>query len=274
MKIEKKRYLSYRFMPMIILSYLFINLYFVMSGASWCKSQGCEISKSLLNIEQTELYTLAIGIFLFLLLVGINIIKKGSQTLEKVYNFGIFAVMLCETILLGYLYFKTGTLCISCFIFYILVIINFVMIGDISKVLVIPCMLIALALLNLDVSTSSNKSLESKYTLLQSSSCEHCKEVKEFLDSNKIQYKKEDYTLYSGLFSSLNITKIPLMLVKNNENNILILNGVSQIEEYIKNNEISVDTQTLDVITHDISFKEKQGCEIDFLKQGLENCKE
>ena len=63
MQKNMKRHLSYRFMPMIILSYLFINLYFVMTGASWCKSEGCEISKSLLNIEQIDLYYLAIAVF-------------------------------------------------------------------------------------------------------------------------------------------------------------------------------------------------------------------
>jgi len=273
MQSDTKRYLSYRFMPMIILSYLFINLYLVMTGSTWCKSEGCEVSKSLLNIEQTELYTLAIGAFLVLLIIGINILKKGSIQLEKLYRFGIFTVMICETILLGYLYLKSGTLCISCFIFYLLVIINFILLGNITKLFLLPFILVALALLDFDVSSSSNKSLTSKYTLLQSEVCEHCKEVKAFLNENEIKYAKEDYTLYSGLFTSLNITKIPLLLVKNNENNILILNGVSEIKRYINQHEVISNININKSSSTVISFQEKEGCEIDFIKEDLENCK-
>jgi len=116
---------------------------------------------------------------------------------------------------LSYLYFKSGTLCISCLIFYILVIINYLLLDIKSKnVLVIPFLIASIALLDLDVNTTSNESISSKYTLLQSQTCEHCKKVKEYLNDNSIEYKKEDYAKFSGLFSSLNITKIPVMIVK------------------------------------------------------------
>jgi uncharacterized membrane protein len=243
-----------------------------MTGSTWCKSEGCEVSKSLLTIEQTELYSLAIGVFLVLLIIGIKILKNGSEKLENLYKFGIFTMMICETILLGYLYFKSGTLCISCFVFYLLIIINFVMIGNSTKLLLIPFILVSLSLLDLNVSTASNKSLTAKYTLLQSEVCEHCKEIKKFLNENKITYIKEDYTLYSGLFSSLNITKIPLLLVKNNENNILILNGVSEIKTYINEYDFNKNTPIKRTSTQVISLQEKEGCELNFIKKDLENC--
>jgi len=274
MQMDRKQYFTYKFMPLIILSYLFINLYFVMTGSSWCESEGCEVSKSLLKIEQTELYSLAIAVFLVLLIVGTNILKQESLILKKFFAFTLFTVMICETILLGYLYFKSGTLCISCFIFYLLVIINFTLMGKSVKILVIPFILVALALLDLDVSNSENKSLDSKYTLLQSTVCPHCAEIKSFLDEKEITYKKENYEDYNGLFSALNITKIPLLLVKNNENNIVILNGVNEIKKYIEVHELSTPSSSLNIVPQEFSFEEKEGCEINFLKQGLENCKE
>lgn len=272
-----KKHLSYRFMPMIILSYLFINLYLIMIGSTWCKSEGCEVSKSLLKIEQTDLYTLAIIAFGVLLLIGLKILKTDSEKLKELYKLGVFAIMICETIFLSYLYFKTETLCISCFIFYVLVIINYLLI-DVKdkKVFIIFFIIAALGLLKLDVNTKSNPSISSKYTLLQSPTCEHCKKVKSFLKENKIEYSKEEYSKYSGLFSSLNITKIPVMIVKKNENNLLILNGVTEILEYLTLNDLQTTTSKQEVIPSSqntqISLEQKEGCEIDFLKNELENC--
>jgi len=275
-----KKHLTYRFIPMVILSYLFINLYLVMTGATWCKSEGCEVSKSLLNIEQTDLYSLAIVAFIVLLVIGLQILKIDSKKLKELFKFGLFTIMMCETILLSYLYFKTGTLCISCFIFYTLVVINFIILDTRSKtVFVIPFMIGAFAMLDLDTNTTSNESLQSHYTLLQSPSCEHCKKVKEYLKENKIEYKKEDYTKYSGLFSSLNITKIPVMLVKSNDNNFILLNGVSEILNYLDTNEIQKLEEKMEEniqsysSSNQISFDTKEGCEIDILKNTLENCR-
>jgi len=264
-------------MPMIILSYLFINLYLIMIGSSWCQSEGCEVSKSLLNIEQTDLYTLAIVAFGVLLITGLNILKTDSLKLKEFYKFSIVTIMICETILLSYLFFKSGTLCISCFIFYVLVIINYLLLDIQSKkIFVIPFIIATIGLLDLNIDTKSNESITSRYTLLQSENCEHCKKIKEYLKDNSIEYRKEEYTKYSGLFSSLNITKIPVMIVKNNENNLLILNGVSEITDYL---EINEGENNLPVISHstvqknDFSLNEaKEGCEIDFLKNDLENC--
>lgn len=264
-------------MPMIILSYLFINLYLIMIGSSWCQSEGCEVSKSLLNIEQADLYYLAIGAFGVLLLTGLKILKTDSIKLKEFFKFSVFTIMICETVLLSYLYFKSGTLCISCFIFYLLVICHYLLLNIKSKnILVIPFIIATIAILDLNVNTTSNDSINSKYTLLQSQTCEHCKKVKEYLKDNSIEYKKEDYAKYSGLFSSLNITKIPVMIVKNNENNLLILNGVSEITNYLDTN---VEKDVLPIISHSsvqnndfILSEKKEGCEIDFLKKELENC--
>jgi glutaredoxin len=250
-----------------------------MIGLSWCKSEGCEVSKSLLNIEQTDLYSLAIIAFGVLLLVGLKIIKTDSVRLKEFFRFSILVIMLCETILLSYLYFKSGTLCISCFIFYLLVISNYLLLNLKSKnIFVIPFLIACMAVLDLNVNTTSNDSITSKYTLLQSESCEHCKKVKTYLKENSITYKKEDYAKYSGLFSSLNITKIPVLIVKNNENNLLILNGVSEITNHFtttnnsKKLPINIDTYTEN---KGFSFSEpKEGCEVDFLKKDLENCEE
>lgn len=264
-------------MPMIILSYLFINLYLIMIGSSWCQSEGCEVSKSLLNIDQTELYALAIGAFGVLLITGLNILKKDSSKLKKFYKFSLFTIILCETILLSYLYFKSGTLCISCFIFYLLVIINYLILDIKSKnIFVIPFLIASIGLLDLDVITTPNESINSKYTLLQSENCEHCLKVKEYLKDNTIEYKKEDYAKYSGLFSSLNITKIPVMIVKNNENNLLILNGVGEITDYLDINEkrnVLPTTSHRTIQKNNFTLTEnKEGCEIDFLKKELEDC--
>jgi glutaredoxin len=279
MENKKRSHLSYRFMPMIILSYLFINLYLILIGATWCKSEGCEVSKSLLNIEQTELYTLAIIAFGILLFIGLRILKTNSEQLKELYKLGIFAIMICETIFLSYLYFKSGTLCISCFIFYSLVIINYILIDPKDKkVFIIFFIIAAMALLNLDGNAKSNPSISAQYTLLQSESCEHCKKVKEFLKENIIEYKKEDYANYDGLFSSLNITQIPVLIVKKNENNLIILNGVSEIIQYLNENEVKIISTKLETTptssTTQISFDDKEGCEINFLKNELENCKE
>ena len=104
----------------------------------------------------------------------------------------------------------------------------------------------------------------------------HPQILKEYLKDNSINYKNEDYIKYNGLFSSLNITKIPVLLVKKNDNNIIILNGVSEIIEYFNNNK---ENKTLPVISHHSvktkSFTlnmEEDGCGVNYLKKELENC--
>lgn len=272
-----KNHLSYRFMPMIILSYLLINLYLIMIGSDWCQSEGCEVSKNLLQIEQTDLYYVAIAAFFVLLLVGLNILKKDSHNLKMFYKFSIFTIMMCETILLSYLYFKSGTLCITCFIFYALVIVNYLLL-DIKThhIYIIPFIVISFGILDLNLNDQSNASLSSKYTLLQSEKCEHCKKIKEYLQEHTIVYKKEDYSDYSGLFSSLNITKIPVLIVKNNENSLLILNGVSEITNYLNTNVKKIPAPViLQSVSSNNDFLLKsvdEGCEVDILKKELESC--
>lgn len=274
-----KNHLSYRFMPMIILSYLFINLYLIMIGSKWCESEGCEVSKSLLKIEQSDLYSIAILAFGILFFIGLKILKTDSERLKEFYKLGVFAIMICETILLSYLYFKTGSLCISCFIFYVLIVINYLIIDKKDKKIVVIFFIIAtIAFLKLDVNTKASPSLTSKYTLLQSESCQHCKKVKLFLKENNIIYSKEEYISFDGLFSALNITKIPLMIVKKNKDNFILLNGVDEIVQYLKVHELEKVSKENEInsnsfSTH-ISLDEKEGCEINFLQKELENCNE
>jgi len=274
-----KNHLSYRFMPMIILSYLFINLYLIMIGSKWCESEGCEVSKSLLKIEQSDLYSLAILAFGILLFIGLKILKTNSVILKELYKLGVFSVLICETILLSYLYFKTGSLCISCFIFYLLVVVNYLLIDPKDKKIFIIFFIVGtIAFLKLDVNTKASPHLTSKYTLLQSESCQHCKKVKLFLKENNITYSKEKYTNFDGLFSALNITKIPLLIVKKNKDNFILLNGVDEIVQYLKVHELEKvskenETKSNSFSTH-ISLDEKEGCEINFLQKELENCNE
>ena len=65
-----------------------------MIGSSWCQSEGCEVSKSLLNIEQTDLYYLAIGAFGVLLLTGLKVLKTDSSTLKEFFKFSVFSYYL------------------------------------------------------------------------------------------------------------------------------------------------------------------------------------
>lgn len=194
-------------LPLLNIVYLLLNL-FSSEIQSLCNSDGCLATVSLISITQSQMYILGI----VALIVLICLYKYKS-----LYITFLHILIVCETVFLSYLYFKTGSICVSCFIFYGLLIVNYVVIAMENK----PKLIVAMSILDI------NKEVEisNGNTLITSQSCTYCKEVKEEL---KTEYKEVDFKNVKELFKTLGLTTVPVYIIKEG-NNIQIIEGKNSI---------------------------------------------
>lgn len=311
---------GFLWMPLIIIVFLTINLLGVVFDFTICESDGCEASKSLLKINQSILYILALIGFVFLTIVGNYNIKTNFslKPMIRMFNYFLGLILICETVLITYLIVKTGEICTICSIFYSLIWVNFIITSHFNSIdekelkeqtinfkFILLCVGLIVLILHMILDIKSDKdikTIQNKYTLLQSESCSHCKATKEYLKNKNIEYSKERFEDYIGLFNTLNIKTIPVMVVKEDDK-IVILNGENQVKNYFDNivKEKTVNTFNSKInnslnfnnfsseqsfqlnnltqsseIKNDISSilpKQDEGCSIEVLKNE-ENCEE
>jgi len=98
------------------------------------------------------------------------------------------------------------------------------------------------------------------FYLIQSQSCAHCKNVKTYMHDNKISYNpiESSDTNAMSFMKDLNITQIPVLIVKE-KSRTQVIKGDNIIIEYFKNRnskQTSSDTQS-------IYSQEAEGCDAD-----------
>lgn len=232
------KFYSLIFLPVLTFLYLIFNS---IAGAL-CETNGCSITKTLLNIEQEYLYLIAIFTYTILIFIGSILRKYYFDFMVKLFDFILFNVLICETILISYLYLKTGEICLICTGFYILVLLNYVCFNltfkSNMKILSVFFIIVTLSLIKLEDNVQEGKinNSDNKYILLQSEKCEYCNKVKEYLKDNNIEYTKEDYIKYKELMNNLDFNVIPVLIIKNSKENIQILNGYKEILKYFNEN--------------------------------------
>lgn len=239
------------------------NYILIITGSTLCKSDGCSLAGTMISIDKQYLYLLGalFGSLMTYISYLISDQKKETEKLQELWNVLITGALIFESIIYLHLFITTGTVCTICTVIYILIISIFIVTR--SFVNFIPIILSVFLALSLMQTSKINFKVNSQYTLFQSETCPHCKNVKNFLNDNSIVYSKVnalDSESYSFL-QSLNISSIPVLLEKTNDGYRIIEGDTNIINSFNKKNNI---IEIKKIIEHEVkSIKEIKKLELE-----------
>lgn len=233
-----KEIITYLYLPIIIDLYLIIN-FILLQTNNYCNTEGCGLTKSLLNIDQSYLYILSILGFSFLSILGylslfknINFSGITNEILLKIFNIILFCIVSMESIFISFLYLSTSKLCIICMFFYILILINLIFVSLLNNrfhyLIIIPSIIIALSFLKIN---NEKQFVFTNNILLIN---ENNNELEVLLKNKNINYIKDDYKKYLNLVNTFELDSLPILILKDNNNNIVIINSEEKIKDYLK----------------------------------------
>jgi glutaredoxin len=253
------------------LVYLVVETVLKLNHSSLCHSKGCELAGGLLNIPAIWLNYIGVASAVMLFLLGyLTYIRAFS----KRYFFILLSAMIVfETIMIGYQYFASPMLCKFCLGVYgfLLIIALFTMKEKFFFLLpAIVAPLTALYLLAIPMSKSFITS-DGNY-LIQSKTCPHCKNVKEFFKKEGIEYKKLDAKSIEArnFIKYMGYKTIPVLVVKNGRD-IKIVNGDEDIIKYFSKSEEKKSVQNTQTSSAPIDLlsgtQKDDGCGIELLEE-------
>lgn len=220
------------FLSIGLMLFSIFNYILIITGSTLCKSDGCSLAGTIITIDKQYLYLL--GVLFGSLMTYLAHLLKVNNKLTDLWTILITGAVIFESVIYLNLFITTGTVCIICSIFYLLLISMFIVTRPIINFFpIIISVFLALSLMH---TSKVNFQVNSQYTLFQSETCPHCKKAKEFLDHNGIIYTKVnalDSEAYSFL-KSLNITSIPVLLEKTNTGYKIIEGDKSIINSFEK----------------------------------------
>jgi len=225
--------------PFVIVIYIVSNIIMTLLDITICESNGCTLSKEIINISYLELNFIGLAYAIILLVLSI----LNHKYLKQFALLGI----LTETILISMLYLLTSELCLFCLGFYSLLILNYIVNQKEYKldemIIYVIGILIALTIINFNSNTPNIKPLniqDNKNYLIQSKTCKHCKEIKEYMEGKNIEYIKIEVKEVMSLLETLNITTIPV-LIKKEESVITIYKSKQSIKDSFENKKDSTN---------------------------------
>lgn len=246
--------------PLLMIVYISTNIILTIFDIKICETNGCELSKEIISIPY--LYVNYLGLAFAFILFVLGYIKSNF------FNFFSLMGLLSETIFIGMLFFVANTTCLFCMGFYLLLILNFILNKYTNKLyLLYPIMiLITLSFFKYDNMNISKINLpENGKYLIQSETCKHCKEIKEFFKETNIEYKKLEVEESMALMNTLNLTTIPILIEKTEEG-LIILDNKEKIKNYINKRIAPATTNIFTKMTTNnnllIQNNKEEGCSI------------
>lgn len=237
----------------LLIIYLGVNMYLLLINSPLCSSSGCSLASSLLKFNSIYLYGL--GLFSSICLMIFHIKK-----INMLFRYTILSMIVAETILLSYLYFKTGEMCYTCLGFWSILFVIFCIYRlSFYNLVLIGVIIVAMSLLSL-----KEDILDEGYTIIGKEGCHFCLETKEELNKMNIEYKYKDYKGFVGMINSMGINNIPIMIHKK-EGMIQIYVG----KENIINSFGKYDFKDFDTFN---AVSPIEGCKLDYKKES--ECKQ
>ncbi|CAA6812563.1 MAG: Unknown protein [uncultured Campylobacterales bacterium] len=227
MKKNNKNKIGYVYLPMILILYIVGNYILTSTGNAVCESSGCKIAEDTINID--SLYLNCMGA-----LFGVILILVSWQ--KKLSNFILYAGILFESLMIGYQFFVSGSMCYYCLgvygILLLTAVARFKFIVPITTIatVVVFYMMVKFVMLDGVITKTSNTVF-----LFGSPTCEHCIEVKEYLNRNNVAFEFKDVLDMNNqyIMKFFKISSIPVVVVKNIDN-IDILLTKEKVKEYYK----------------------------------------
>ncbi len=220
-------------LPLLLAIYIIIDTVLKANNIELCSSTGCEMAGQLLKFDSTYLNYL--GIFGALVLVLLSILKsKSAQTL---YVITAAAMVVFESLLIASqlnINPEVCKFCLGVYTFLLLILLNANFRVFAYTVPAIASIFVAFSFLAIP----KNKALVSKdgLYLIASKTCPHCKKTKAFLNKNHIKYSvidAQDTNAYS-FAKTLNISKIPIAIIKKGAKYQIIVGDENIISKYSK----------------------------------------
>lgn len=225
--------------------FLLLNFGLSVTNSPLCKSQGCELAGSIINIDKSYLYLLGATFSLFLSFLVFKTVELKSLKSFSYFQFFITIAFIFESIMFISLIKLKSEICIVCLITYLSIILMFISSFKSNIVfrtvsILIPIVL-AITILSFSSDSKIIKSEKDSLILFQSDSCSHCKNVKEYLNKENIIYEKREVD--QSFLSALNIKTIPV-LIENKNGKIIILEGEKNIISHFEANKFSLFSNT------------------------------
>jgi len=256
-------------LPLLLAVYIALETILKANNIEVCSTTGCALAGELLKFNSFYLNYLGIAGALFL--VVLSFFK--SNIASKLYTVTASAMVIFESLLIASQINLNPEPCLFClgvYSFLILILINANFKVFLYSLPAIGAVFFAFYILAIP----KNKTLikDDGLYLIASPTCPHCKAAKEFLKSKNIDYKIIQSNDINAFYfaKSLNITKIPIAIKKNN-NNVEIFVGDKEIEKAFSKNS-SQTTQDIESSNSSminetfnpssIYEEEKEGCEM------------
>lgn len=192
-----------RFSLLILtLVFLAVVFFFEITGNPICQTDACSLTSSILTIPNYILYVL--GISGVIILSVLAYIKQ-----EELYKILLFSLISAEAVLISTLFWKTGGICVTCFIFFsLLVLLGFIS-SFLKTVVFSSAMFIVSGFLN-----TTTPVLKEGFNLIGLETCAHCMEVKEKMISSKKDFNEINAGDLKEFLSFVGINEIPVLVIK------------------------------------------------------------
>ncbi len=219
--------------PLILFAYIILETYLKIQKSSICTTTGCELAAELLKFDSLYLnYFGAAGAIAISFLGFLSLKRKEFET---VFYSVLYAAIAFESIMIGYQIFANPEPCSFCMGVYGLLLL-IALLSNWKYLLYAMPAIIALFISLASMAIPQNKILfaEDGTYLIYSDNCPHCTNVKKFFAEKNIAHTLVSVrdTTVIAFIKRLNITQIPVLVVKKGDINSVIKGDKSIIEYF------------------------------------------
>jgi uncharacterized membrane protein/glutaredoxin len=216
---------------------LFLNileLFLLSAGKTLCSSQGCKIVDSFARFGNS--FMCLLGTFLFLSILVIYLWELKNRNKNLLLDLILIVALTGEGYLIGFQLFGVGHICYFCLTVF-LTILGLTLLRFFDKRPIVGLGILgflSVGFLTFIVPPKGFTPLpKTKYVLIYSPTCPHCRKVEKFLDNKGINYRKVPYKEVLNLLLSMETEKIPVLLVRE-KNKSLFLIGEEEIYNFFR----------------------------------------
>lgn len=210
------------------------ELIFHFFGRTLCLTEGCSIVESF--VKGGNIVLLVSGVILFIALFFISLKETHSKnlTLSYIHSLILVIALSAEGYLTGFQFFIIKEFCIFCLtVFSVLFIACVIRLMQSKKELIFAFVSFASVffltyLVNPQIGTIPS----SKYVLVYSKDCPHCREVIQFCKQHSISVEAVEAQKISSTLKSLNINSVPVLFCNEGKEKKFIV-GTDNIKEYL-----------------------------------------
>lgn len=244
------KFFSRVILPLVLFAYVGLDTYLKIQKSSICSSTGCKLAGELLKFDSLYLNYFGMAGAVVIAILGFFSLgkQKEENSFEKLFFVTLYSAIAFESIMIGYQVIANPEPCLFCAGVYT----QLLLIALLARwryflyaVPVIVAMFISLS----SLAITQNRSIITKDDnyLIHSSSCPHCKKVKNYFSNNHIRYNPisiKDVNARSFL-KELGISEIPVLVIRRG-NETRVLKGDHTIIEHFKEQSLSQSSKNLE----------------------------